>query len=155
MFLQCRWGRFSVMILTIILLTVISCSSPPRSHGHSSLLQIKKDYYLIGHAIDRRKASSVLLCAQFCLKRHPTCRSLNYGNSEGNVVCELNDKGIETHGCSSLVPMSGFFFGELINLTVWYQSLNVLKKVMTFCTNAVINAVFSFHVAGALQAYKG
>lgn len=34
------------------------------------------------------------------------------------MVCELNDKGTDSRGYTSLVPTSGFIFAELINLTV-------------------------------------
>ena len=79
-----------------------------------------KDYYLAGHVMGSRETSSVLSCAQLCLKTRPVCRSLNFGNKDGNMACELNDEGIDTAeaGSTSLVPMPGFIFGQLLNLTV-------------------------------------
>lgn len=115
------------MNLAILLQTVILFSSPPRSQSLLSSLQIKEGFHLVGHVIDRRKAPSVLSCAQLCLKRRHICRSLNYRNNERNMVCELNDKGTDSRGYTSLVPTSGFIFAELINLTVWYQSFHVFE----------------------------
>ena len=111
------------MNFAIILLTVTasaSSSSPPSTQARSSFLHIVEDYYLDGHVMGSQKVSSVLSCAQLCLKTRPLCRSLNYGNKDGNMVCDLNDEGIDTAeaGSTSLVPMPGFIFGQLLNLTV-------------------------------------
>ncbi|KAJ7373896.1 hypothetical protein OS493_009220 [Desmophyllum pertusum] len=105
----------------IILLTVTSCVSSSSTPGdsRSSFLHIVQDYYLDGRVSHRQKASSVLSCAQLCLRRLPLCRSLNYGNK----ICELNDEGIDitktgVTSLDSLVAMSGFIFAQLFNLTV-------------------------------------
>ena len=106
----------------IILLTVTTSvwSLLPALQGRSSFLHIVEDYYLAGHVVDRQKAPSVLSCAHLCLKSRPLCRSLNYGQKEGKRICELNDEGTDMNeaGFTSLVPMSGFIFGQLFNLTV-------------------------------------
>ena len=110
--------NFAIMLLTAT--ASVSSLSPPSIQSRSSFLHIVKDYYLDGHIIGGREASSVLSCAQLCLKTRPVCRSLNYGKKDGNMVCELNDEGIDTAeaGSTSLVPMPGFIFGQLLNLTV-------------------------------------
>ena len=89
-------------------------------HGHSSFLQTVKDRYLVGHVTDRLKASSVLSCAQHCLKRRPRCRSINYGEADGKKSCELNGKGSESTDAesSSFVSLPGFIFAQLLNLEV-------------------------------------
>lgn len=95
-------------------------------HGHSSFLKTVKDRYLDGHVTDRLKASSVLSCAQLCLRRTPRCRSINYGEEDGNRICELNDKGLESAtdiDSSSFVSMSGFIFAQLLNLEVCTDQL--------------------------------
>ena len=109
----------------IILLTVmasVSCSSSALDDSiSSSFLYFGKDFYLEGHVSHHQEAASVLSCAQLCLRSRPVCRSLNYGNKEGTMVCELNDKGIHISAetrVTSLVPMSGFIFGQMLDLTV-------------------------------------
>ena len=149
------------MNLAILLQIVILCSSPPRSQSLLSSLQIKEGFHLVGHVIDRRKAPSVLSCAQLCLKRRHICRSLNYRNNEGNMVCELNDKGTDSRGYTSLVPTSGFIFAELINLTVWYQSFYAFEVyscrfalMLSGDTVPFYISFFCLFVAGTLQAFK-
>ncbi len=105
-------------IIPLTIMALVSCSfSTPDDNSRSSFLHTVEGYYLKGHVIHRKKASSVLSCAQLCMRSLPKCRSLNYGNKEGTMVCELNDEGIniaET-GVTSLVPMSGFIFAQLLN----------------------------------------
>ena len=88
--------------------------------GHSSFLQTVKDRYLVSHATDRLKASSILSCAQLCLKRRAWCRSVNYREEDGQTICELNDKGLESSDLesSSFVSMPGFIFAQLLNFEV-------------------------------------
>ena len=124
------------MNVFIILLTItasVSCYfSSPDDNSRSSFLHTVEDFYLEGHVSHRQKASSVLSCAQLCLRSRPLCRSVNYGNKEGTMVCELNDEGIdiaETRS-TSLVPMSGFIFGQLINLTVSYVRNHSELRIM-------------------------
>ena len=105
----------------IILLTIRASvsSSSSSDNTRSSFLHTVEDYYLQGHVHHRQMSPSVLSCAQLCLRNRPLCRSLNY-DKEGSKICELNDEGIEiaqTDG-TSLVPKSGFIFGQLLNLTV-------------------------------------
>ena len=105
----------------IILLTIkasVSSSFTP-DNTHSSFLHTVEDYYLQGHVSYRQMTPSVLSCAQLCLRNRPLCRSLNY-NREGTKICELNDEEIDIAqtGVTSLVPKSGFIFGQLLNLTV-------------------------------------
>ena len=105
----------------IILLTItasVSSSSFP-DNTRSSFLHTVEGYYLQGHVSHRQMSPSVLSCAQLCLRNRPLCRSLNY-DKEGTKICELNDEGIDITqtGVTSLVPKSGFIFGQLLNLTV-------------------------------------
>ena len=105
----------------IILLTIkasVSSSFTP-DNTRSSFLHTLEDYYLQDHVIYRQMSPSVLSCAQLCLRNRPLCRSLNY-DKEGTKICELNDQGIEITQAvvTSLVPKSGFIFGQLLNLTV-------------------------------------
>ena len=105
----------------IILLTIkasVSSSFTP-DNTHSSFLHTVEDYYLQDHVIYRQMSLSVLSCAQLCLRNRPQCRSLNY-DKEGTKICELNDEEIDIAqtGVTSLVPKSGFIFGQLLNLTV-------------------------------------
>ena len=92
----------------------------PAIHGRSSFLHTVEDHYLVGHVRDRQKVSSVLSCAQLCLKRWPLCRSVNYGKKEESKICELNDEGIESAdtGVASLQSMPGFIFAQLRNAEV-------------------------------------
>ena len=110
------------MNVFIILLTVTTAvySLSPVLQGRSSFIQTVESYYLTGHVIDRQKATGVLSCAHLCLKNRPLCRSVNYGEREGNMICELNDEGIDSAAADApfLVPMHGFIFGQLFNLTV-------------------------------------
>ena len=105
----------------IILLTIrasVSSSFTP-DNTHSSFLHTVEDYYLQGHVSHRQMSSSVLSCAQLCLRNRPLCHSLNY-DKEGSKICELNDEGIDMTqtGVTSLVPKSGFIFGQPLNPTV-------------------------------------
>ena len=109
------------MNFVLILLTIrASVSSPSTSDNtRSSFLHTVEDYYLQGHINQRHISPSFLSCAQLCLRNGPLCRSLNY-DKEGTKICELNDEGIDLTqtGVASLAPMSGFIFGQLLNLTV-------------------------------------
>ena len=100
----------AVMIILAVAASV--STSKVAIHSRSSFLQTVKDRYLIGHVTDRLKASSILLCAQLCLKRRPLCRSINYGDEDGKSICELNDKRLQSAGTdsSSFVSMPGFIF---------------------------------------------
>ena len=113
------------MMLLTVTTTVYSLSSAQL--GRSSFFQIVEDYYLTGHVIDRQKASSVLSCAHLCLRSRPQCHSVNYKEEERTTICELNDKGIVGAGddTASLLPMRGFIFGQLFNLTVSKRPLKV------------------------------
>lgn len=109
------------MIFFITLLTIrssVSSSFTP-DNTRFSFLHVVEDYYLQGHGNHRQMSPSVLSCAQLCLRKHPLCRSLNY-DKERSKICELNDEGMEIPqtGVTSLVPKSGFIFGQLLNLTV-------------------------------------
>ncbi|KAJ7373897.1 Glycine rich protein [Desmophyllum pertusum] len=132
------------MIVFIILLTVTSSVSSLLTPGdsRSSFLHIVQDYYLDGHVTYRQKASSVLSCAQLCLRRLPLCRSLNYGNKGGAKICELNDEGIDitktgVTSLDSLVAMSGFIFAQLINLTDEYSTEETGNEEQTFFFTAL------------------
>lgn len=114
--------RFELILLAVgtamkaamIILAVAASVSTSKVaiHSRSSFLQTVKDRYLIGHVTDRLQASSILLCAQLCLKRRPLCRSINYGDEDGKSICELNDKRLQSAGtdASSFVSMPGFIF---------------------------------------------
>ena len=109
------------MNLFILLLTIkasVSSSFSP-DNTLSSFLHTVEDYYLHGHVSHRQISSSVLSCAQLCLRNRPLCHSLNY-DKEGSKICELNDEGtdITQTGVTSLVPKSGFIFCQLLNVTV-------------------------------------
>ena len=109
------------MYFFILLLTIRASvsSSFTSDYSHSFFLHTVEDYYLQGHVSHRQMSPSVLSCALICLRNRPLCRSLNY-NKEGTKICELNDEGIAITqtGVSSLVPKSGFIFGQPLNLTV-------------------------------------
>ena len=109
------------MYFFILMLTIrASVSSSFTSDNYrSSLLHTVEDYYLQGHVSHYQMSPSVLSCAQLCLRNQPLCHSLNY-DKEGTKICEFNDEGIDItqSGVSSLVPRSGFIFGQLLNLTV-------------------------------------
>ena len=113
-----------MMLLTV---TIAVYSLSPTLKGRSSFIQIVEDYYLTGHVIDRQKASSVLSCAHLCLRSRPQCHSVNYKEEERTTICELNDKGMVGAGddTESLLPMRGFIFGQLFNLTVSKRPLKV------------------------------
>ena len=108
--------NFFILLLTI---SASVSSSFTSDHNRSSFLHTVEDFYLQGHVTHRQKSSSVLSCAQLCLRKSPLCRSLNY-DKERRKICELNDEGINIAqtGVTSLVPKSGFIFGQLLNLTV-------------------------------------
>ena len=137
------------LILLIIRASVSSSSSPDNTR--SSFLHTVEDYYLQGHVSHRQMSPSILSCAQLCLRNRPLCRSLNYGK-EGTKICELNDEGIDITQTSvtSLVPKSGFIFGQLLNLTVsdnqeiisleWRDTLP-----LSFITSQFIPRSFNFH----------
>ena len=109
-----------LIILLTVTTAVYSLSLSPALQGRSSFIQTVEDYYLTGHVIDRQEATSVLSCAHLCLKNRPLCRSVNYGEKEGNVICELNDKGIGSaeDDTAFLLPLPGYIFAQLFNLTV-------------------------------------
>lgn len=112
----------TAMKAVMIILTAAASVSTSKAaiHSRSSFLQTVKDCYLIGHVTDRLKASSILLCAQLCLKRRPLCRSINYGDEDGKTICELNDKRLESAGTdsSSFVSMPGLIFAQRLNFEV-------------------------------------
>ena len=59
-------------VVIILLAVAVSVSILlPAIHGRASFLHTVEDHYLVGHVRDRQKVSSVLSCAQFCLKRWP------------------------------------------------------------------------------------
>ncbi|KAL9980796.1 hypothetical protein ACROYT_G009434 [Oculina patagonica] len=121
----CKGPSMNFFIIPLTIIALVSCSfSSPDDNSRSSFLYTVEDHYLEGHVIHRKKASSVLSCAQLCMRRFPECRSLNYDKKEGTMVCELNDEGIniaET-GVTSLVPMSGYIFAQLLNLMDQYNT---------------------------------
>lgn len=112
----------TAMKAVMIILAVAASVSTSKAaiHSRSSFLQTVKDRYLIGHVTDRLKASSILLCAQLCLKRRPLCCSINYRDEDGKTICELNDKRLESVGTdsSSFVSMPGLIFAQLLNFEV-------------------------------------
>ena len=115
-----------MMLLTV---TTAVYNLSPALQGRSSFFQIVEDYYLTGHVIDRQKASSVLSCAHLCPRSRPQCHSVNYKEEERTTICELNDKGIVGAGddTASLLPMRGFIFGQLFNLTVSKRPLKLVS----------------------------
>ena len=108
--------NFFILLLTI---RASVSSSFTSDNDRSSFLHTVEDYYLHGHVTHRQISPSVLSCAQLCLRNRPLCHSLNY-DKEGSKICELNDEAIDIAqtGVTSLVPKSGFIFGQLLNLTV-------------------------------------
>ena len=106
--------NFFILLLTI---SASVSSSFTSDHSRSSFLHTVEDFYLQGHVTHHQMSSSVLSCAQLCLRNGPLCRSLNY-DKEGSKICELNDEGIDITQSvvTSLVPKSGFIFGQLLNL---------------------------------------
>ena len=110
------------MSVLVVLLTFTTAvlSSPSAKKGHSTFIQTEEGYYLTGYVIDRQKASSALSCAHLCLRSRPLCRSVNYREIEGNMICELNDDGTDSAKANapSLVPMPGYVFGQMLDLTV-------------------------------------
>ena len=121
------------MMLLTVTIAVYSLSSTLQ--GRSSFIKIVEDYYLTGHVIDRQKASSVLSCVHLCLRSRPLCRSVNYKEDERTMICELNDEGIEGTGddTASLLPMRGFIFGQLFNLTVSKRPLKLVSLWIISC----------------------
>ena len=108
--------NFFILLLTI---SASVSSSFTSDHNRSSFLHTVEDFYLQGHVTHHQMSSSVLSCALLCLRNRPLCRSLNY-DKERSKICELNNEGtdIAQTGVTSLVPKSGFIFGQLLNLTV-------------------------------------
>ena len=126
------------MNIFMMLLTVTTAvySLSPTLQGRSSFIKIVEDYYLTGHVIDhRQKASSVLSCVHLCLRSRPLCRSVNYKEDERTTICELNDEGLVGDGddTTSLLPMRGFIFGQLFNLTVSKHPLKLVSLWITSC----------------------
>ena len=122
------------MMLLTVTIAVYSLSSTLQ--GRSSFIKIVEDYYLTGHVIDhRQKASSVLSCVHLCLRSRPLCRSVNYKEDERTTICELNDEGLVGDGddTTSLLPMRGFIFGQLFNLTVSKHPLKLVSLWITSC----------------------
>lgn len=108
-------------VMMVLALTASVSNLTAAIQSRSSFLQTTKDHYLVGHVIsDHRKVSSISSCAQLCLKRRPSCQSINYGGEEGETICELNDKGLESANAesSSFVSMPGFVFAQLLNFEV-------------------------------------
>ena len=121
------------MMLLTVTIAVYSLSSTLQ--GRSSFIKIVEDYYLTGHVIDRQKASSVLSCVHLCLRSRPLCLSVNYKEQERTMICELNDEGIVGAGddTSSLLPMRGFIFAQLFNLTVSKPPLKLVFLLIMSC----------------------
>ena len=63
------------------------------------------------------------------------CHSVNYKEEERTTICELNDKGIVGAGddTASLLPMQGFIFGQLFNLTVSKRPLKLVFLWIISC----------------------
>ena len=61
--------------------------------------------------------------------------SVNYKEEERTTICELNDKGIVGAGddTASLLPMRGFIFGQLFNLTVSKRPLKLVFLWIISC----------------------
>ena len=116
------------LILLTIRVSVSSSLSPDNTR--SSFIHTVEDYYLQGHVSHRQMSPSVLSCAQLCLRNRPLCLSLNY-DKERTKVCELNDEGIDItqSGVTSLVPKSGFIFGQLLNLTVSDTIIEIINHL--------------------------
>ena len=121
-----------MMLLTV---TTAVYSSSSALQGRSSFIQIVEDNYLTGHVIDHQKASSVLSCVHLCLRSRPLCLSVNYKEQERTMICELNDGGIVGAGddTSSLLPMRGFIFAQLFNLTVSKPPLKLVFLLIMSC----------------------
>ncbi|PFX24407.1 hypothetical protein AWC38_SpisGene11005, partial [Stylophora pistillata] len=112
-----------------------------------------KDRYLVGHVTDRLKASSILSCAQHCLKRRPRCRSINYGEADGKKSCELNDKGSESTDAesSSFVSLPGFIFAQLLNLEQ-HKSCKEIQQKDSGATSGMYE-IYPLTNADPLQVY--
>lgn len=111
---------FVVVVFVFILKVVIySCLF---------FFQMVKDCYLIGYVIDCLKVFSILLCVQFCLKRCLLCCLINYRDEDGKMICELNDKRLESVGIDFFffVFMLGFIFVQFFNFEVCIDMI-VLK----------------------------
>ena len=102
--------NFFVALLTIR--ASVSSSFTP-DNTRFSFLHTVEGYYLQGHVSHRQMFPSVLLSAQLCGGKIAL-------EKEGNKICALDDEGIDITqtGDTSLVPKSGFIFGQLLNLTV-------------------------------------
>lgn len=118
--LQLLTGAKMSVLVVLLTFTTAVLSSPSAKKGHSTFIQTEEGYYLTGHVIDRQKASSALSCAHLCLRSRPLCRSVNYREIKGNMICELNDDGTDSAKANapSLVPMPGYVFGQMLDLTV-------------------------------------
>ena len=124
------------MNFLLLLLTIRASvsSSFTSDHNRSSFLHTVEDFYLQGHVTHRQMSPSVLSCAQLCVRNGPLCRSLNY-DKEGTKICDLNDEGIDITqtGVASLAPMSGFIFGQLLNLTVSKNKKSLIANGTEHC----------------------
>ena len=135
-------------IMMILAVIASASNSTAAFHGHSSFLQTAKDRYLVDHVTNCRMASSISSCAQFCLKRWPLCRSINYREGKGRTICELNDKGLESADTesSAFVSMPGFIFGQLLNFQVSAQFSKKLQNKVYYIYIMQYSYLFSLRI---------
>ena len=97
-----------------------------------SALKTVLHHKLEGHQIKILKGSTLLSCAQSCL-REPKCVSTNFGVSpmENKLVCELNDHRVSLLSNDELLNAEGYVF-SLYSETFQTAGSDIKVRVILF-----------------------
>ena len=101
----------SFLILIFLLSTGIRYSWSSEQRHILGAVKTVSHHKLEGHQIKILKGSTLLSCAQSCLKE-PKCVSTNFGVSpeENKLVCELNDRRVSLVSNDELLYAEGYVF---------------------------------------------
>ena len=104
-------------ILTLMAIATLTTALTRTEMKSSSVVSVRRNHVLAGHAVSRQRAYDLLSCAHRCLA-DPLCMSFNFEDTP-NGLCELNSQVAETTDMEKeLLPKHGFVFGKLTNINV-------------------------------------
>ena len=119
----------SIFLLFKMLFALASaCKNSERRYTQGTV-KTRIDFSLEGYTFKTLKASSLLSCGQFCLKRQ-ACVSTNFKlpTEDEEGICELNNAGLLDDGDEeSLVPHKGVVFSQYAKKEVSQQK-QLFKK---------------------------
>ena len=107
-------------------------------------------HHLTKHVISEHKASSVTECAQYCLRKSSSCKSINYKsrqNQDSSKNCQLNN-ATKSDQPQNLMVNDGYNYYETL-LT------KVIKFIFLYTCNQCNNSKnMSFLIAGKTEKFR-